>query len=285
MKSTEQRRVAMAGRRRLQGIVVVGVVLALGLLAAPAALAAKAPGLASSSQYKAFVEYVKKMEEKAATPTSTETKNTYEAKLTAKKTATAHKANALFKRSFEEAQAEANEAAKEQAERVRAKEGETLEALQAEATAKLERVESSYHVKFEHIVTGHHNREKALKQQIAQLRAEQAKATGFTKKGFLETIETKSAQIAANRADESAKRKELKTATGKLKTQIKTTAEAKATEIGEAAEETVKKIDNHWNKQYLEKKAALNATRENRLGYLESKLEQGRAAIAAMPTA
>jgi hypothetical protein len=276
----------MADRQKFHGVVVVGVLaLALGLLAAPAALAAKAPALASSSQYKAFVEYVKKMEEKATTPTSNETKNTYEAKLTAKKTATAHKANALFKRSFEEAQAEANEAAKEQAERVRAKEGEGLEALQTEATAKLERVESSYHVKFEHIVTGHHNREKALKQQIAKLRAEQAAATGIEKKGFLETIETKSAQIAANREDESAKRKELKTATGKLKTQIKTTAEAKATEIGEAAEETVKKIDNHWNKQYLEKKAALNTTRENRLGYLESKLEQGRAAIAAMPTA
>jgi hypothetical protein len=46
----------------------------------------------------------------------------------------------------------------------------------------------------------------------------------------------------------------------------------------------VKKIDNHWNTQYLEKKSALNTTRENRIGYLESKLEQGRAAIAAMPT-
>ena len=66
--------------------------------------------------------------------------------------------------------------------------------------------------------------------------------------------------------------------------QLKETAEAAEAELGEAAEETVKKIDNHWNKQYLEKKAALNSTRENRLGYLESKLEQGRAAIAAMPT-
>jgi hypothetical protein len=65
----------MAGRRGFHGIVVVGAVaLALGLLAAPAALAVKTPGLASSSQYKAFIEYVKKMEEKSTTPTSTETK-------------------------------------------------------------------------------------------------------------------------------------------------------------------------------------------------------------------
>ena len=42
-------------------------------LAAPlAALAVKAPGLASSSQYKAFIEYVKKMDGLTSQPTSTE---------------------------------------------------------------------------------------------------------------------------------------------------------------------------------------------------------------------
>ena len=53
---------------------------------------------------------------------------------------------------------------------------------------------------------------------------------------------------------------------------------------GAAAEETVKKVQSHWAKSYEEKKAALNTTRENRLGYLETKLEQGRAAVAAMPS-
>ena len=88
---------------------ILGVAVVALLLAAPAALAVKAPGLASSAQYKAFIEYVKKMEERSSQPTSTETKNTFEAKLTAKKTAAAHKANALFNRASEEAKAEANE--------------------------------------------------------------------------------------------------------------------------------------------------------------------------------
>ncbi|HEX4731637.1 MAG TPA: hypothetical protein VH299_10225 [Solirubrobacterales bacterium] len=277
----------MAGRRRLHGIVVVGVVaLALGLLAAPAALAVKTPGLASSSQYKAFIEYVKKMEEQSTTPTSTETKNSYEAKLTAKKTAAAHKANALFKRAGEEAQAETDEAAKEQAVRVRAKEGEALEELKLETNGKLERTEVSFHGKFERLSTGHRNREKVLKQQIAELRAQKAgAAAGTAKQQIQERIEKVSGEVAANRQDEISQRGELKSAIAKQRQGIEAAAQAKATELGEAAEETVKKIDNHWNKQYLEKKAALNTTREDRLGYLESKLEQGRAAIAAMPTA
>ena len=49
-----------------------------------------------------------KLDGLTSTATSTEQKNTYEAKLTAKKTAAAHKANALFKRASEEAAAEAN---------------------------------------------------------------------------------------------------------------------------------------------------------------------------------
>lgn len=274
------------GKRSWSGGLVVGAVALLLLLAAPtAALALKTPGLASSAQYKAFIEYVKKMDGLTAQPTSAEQKNAYEAKLTAKKTAAAHKANALFKRASEEAQAEADEAAKEQVERVRAKEEKELAAIQAATAGKFERVESSYHVKFEHIVTGHKNREKALKAQIAELRGKKAAAApGQPKEAIQERIATKSGEVAANRQDEKEQRSELKSATGKQKVQLKETAEAAEAELGEAAEETVKKIDNHWNKQYLEKKAALNSTRENRLGYLESKLEQGRAAIAAMPT-
>ena len=273
-------------KRRSSAVLVLGLALLALLLAAPtAAFAIKTPGLASSSQYKAFVEYVKKLDGLTTQPTSTEQKNTYEAKLTAKKTAAAHKANALFKRASEEAQAEANEAAREQAERVRAKEGEALEALKAETNGKVERTEASFHVKFERIATGHKNREKALKAQIAELRAKKAAAAPGTPKTQLqERIEKVSGEISANRADEIQKRQTLKSAVTKQRDQIQSTAEAKEAEIGEKAEETVKKIQNHWAKAYEEKKAALNTTRENRLGYLESKLEQGRAAVAAMPS-
>jgi hypothetical protein len=273
------------GKRRWSGGLVVGALALLLIAAAPgSALALKAPGLASSSQYKAFIEYVKKLDGLTTTTTSNEQKNTYEAKLTAKKTAAAHKANALFKRASEESQAEANEQAKAQVEAVRGKEEMELAAIQAATAGKFERAESSYHTKFEHIVTGHKNREKALKAQISDLRGKKAAAApGQPKEGIQERIDAKSSEIAANRQDEKNKRTELKSATGKQKKLIKEKAEAAEVELGEAAEATVKKIDEHWNKQYEEKKSALNSTRENRLGYLESKLEQGRADIAAMP--
>ncbi|HXF30876.1 MAG TPA: hypothetical protein VN522_05080 [Solirubrobacterales bacterium] len=274
----------MAKRRCLRVLVPGLAVMALLLATPTAALAVKTPGLASSAQYKAFIEYVKKLDGLATQPTSAEQKNTYEAKLTAKKTAAAHKANALFKRASEETQAEADAAAKEQVERVRAKEGEALEALQAETNGKLERTEASFHIKFERIANGHRNREKALKAHIAELRAKKAAAApGTPKTRIQEQIEKVSGEVTANRADEKEKRKALKGAVTRQREQIESTAEAKEVEIGEAAEETVKKIENHWNRQFLAKKEALNKTRESRLGYLEQKLEQGRADIAAMP--
>jgi hypothetical protein len=273
-------------KHRCLRVLAPGIAALAFLLTAPSgAVAVKAPGLASSSQYKAFVEYVKKLDGMASQATSTEQKNTYEAKLTAKKTAAAHKANALFKRASEEVQAEANAAAKEQVERVRAKEDEALEALHIETNQKLDRSEASFHGKFERMATGHKNREKALKQQIAELRKKKAAAApGTPKTQIQERIEKVSGEVTANRADEAEKRKQLKGAVEKQRATIKATAQTAETEIGEASEETVKKIDNHWNKQYVEKKAALNTTRENRLGYLEQKLEQGRADIAAMPS-
>ncbi len=274
----------MARRRCLRVLVPGLAVLALLLAAPAAALAVKAPGLASSAQYKAFIEYVKKLDGLATRPTSTEQKNTYEAKLTAKKTAAAHKANALFKRAGEEAQAEANETAKEQVEGVRSKEAKALEALRIETDQKLERTEASFHIKFEHIAKGHRKREKALKTHIAELRAKKAAAApGTPKTRIQEQIEKVSGEVTANRADEKEKRKALKGAVTRQRDQIKSTAEGKEVEIGEAAEGTIHKIEGHWNKQYLAKKEALNKTRESRLGYLEQKLEQGRADIAAMP--
>ena len=40
----------------------------------------------------------------------------------------------------------------------------------------------------------------------------------------------------------------------KQRGQIKSKAEGKEAEIGEAAEVTIKKIEDRWNKQYLERR-------------------------------
>jgi hypothetical protein len=270
--------------RRIPTALILGATVA-ALLLAPAAFAVQTPSLASSAQYKAFIAYVKKMEGRASQPTSAETKSTFEAKLTAKKTAAAHKANALFKRASEEAKAEANETAKEQVEGARAKEAKKLEALQAETHRKLEGVAASFDPKFEHVAKSHHNREAILKEQIRALRAQKSQAApGQAKEKIQERIERIMGELKANQEHEKKKRRQLKDAVEKKRTAIEEEAKEEEAAIGKKGEETVKKIDKHWNKAYEEKKAALNTTRENRLGYLEKKLEQGRAAIAAMPS-
>jgi hypothetical protein len=274
----------MADRRRIPAPLIIGAAV-VALLLAPTAFAVKTPGLASSAQYKAFIEYVKKMEERSSQPTSSETKNKFEAKLTAKKTAAAHKANALFNRASDEAKAKANASAKAQVEAARAKEGKNLEALKAETNGKLERLEAEFHAKFERMETGHRNREGALKEQIRGLRGQKSQAKpGTPKEKIQEHIEKVQGELKANREDEKEKREALKGLVEKKRVPIEEAAKAEEVAIGEKAEEIVKKIQNHWAKAYEEKKAALNSTRENRLGYLESKLEQGRAAIAAMPS-
>src|SRR5215207_8224280 len=108
-----------AGYRQRQAIrAVSGMALAALLLFAlvPAALAAKAPPLATTAQYKAFVDYVKKLDGLVGQPTSAAEKAKYETELTAKRTAAAHKANALSKRGSDEAKAEYDAKFKEQAE-------------------------------------------------------------------------------------------------------------------------------------------------------------------------
>jgi len=282
--SIEREGYAMADRRIPGGVFFAVAAVAL-LLAAPAALALKSPGLASSAQYKAFIEYVKKMNERSSQPTSGATKNKFEAKLTAKKIAAAHKANALFDRASREAQEEANAAAKEQVERVRAKEGEKLEALQAATNEKLEANEATFHSKFEHVANSHHNRESILKEQIRALRAQKSNAApGQPKEKIQERIERIQGEIKATREDEKTKRGQLKASVEGKREAIESSSREERVAIGETAEATIKKIDKHWNKVYEQKKAALSTTLENRLGYLESKLEQGRAAIAAMPS-
>src|SRR3954463_7438382 len=94
---------------------VAALMLAALALLSPAAPAAKAPPLAATAQYKAFVDYVKKLDGIAGQARSAAQKDKYEAELTAKRAAAAHKANALFKRSSAEAEAEFDAQFKDQA--------------------------------------------------------------------------------------------------------------------------------------------------------------------------
>jgi hypothetical protein len=266
--------------------ILVGSMLCAFLLLPAVASAGEAPSLASTSQYKAFIAYVKKLDGLVGQPVPAAQKDTYETELTAKKEAAAHKANALFKRSSEEAQANSNAKFKEQAAKVRRTEEEEAEALKAEFGAKLERAMGSYQAKLDRISHGRHTFESRTHERIDELRAAKAQATDVAQKNAIqEQITGLIAEISAKRQEESKKRAELKASFGKQKEEINVAEAKQQTAVGEAADEKIEKISKHWKSAYNEKKATLNVKRESQLGYLEAKLEKGRADIATMPAA
>jgi hypothetical protein len=274
------------GSGRHHRLLFVAAALCAFLFLPAVAAAAKAPSLASTAQYKAFVGYVKKLDGQVGQPTTAAQKSTFEAELSAKKEAAAHKANALFKRASEEALAESNAKFKEQAATVRRAEEKELEALGAEFGAKLESAAVSYRAKLERIDGGSRTFESRTQEKVAALRAKKAQAPDVAQKNAIqEQISVLIDDISAKRQEASAKRAELKAAFGKQKEEIHAAQAKKETEIGEAAEATIAKVSKHWQNASAEKKDALNTKRESQLAYLEAKLEKGRADVATMPAA
>ena len=267
---------------------IVFVVAALGafLLCTSMALAGTAPSLASTAQYKAFVEYVKKLDGMVGQPITGPQKTTFEAELTTKKEAAAHKANALFNRAGGEAQVETNAESKAQTASARRAEEEELETLKAEQAGKLQRAGASFTAKKERVVAGNRKFEAVTHEKISRLRKQKAASADPAKKEAIQAqIAALGAKITARHDEEKAKKTQLKENFQAQKAQIKANASKAKTEIGEAAEAKIEKIEKHWRNVFEEAKAKLNSKRESQLAYLESKLEKGRADIAAMPAA
>src|ERR1700709_1993805 len=237
--------------RRGAARAVAAVALVAFLALVPIAHAAKAPPLAATAQYKAFVDYVKKLDGIAGQARSTAQKDKYEAELTAKRAAAAHKANALFKRGSEEAKTEFDAKSKEKA--------------------------ASVH--------GRQPFEAAMHERIDALRSQKAKTTPVAQKNAIqEQIAALIRQITAKRQELTQKRADLKAAFPGQKQPLQAAQAKREPQIAEAAEAKIAKIARHWKAAAEAKKASLNSKRESQLGYLEAKLEKGRADIASMPT-
>jgi hypothetical protein len=263
---------------------IAAVVLSALLLLPAAATAAKRPSLASTAQYEAFVEYVKRLDGLAGQPTTAAQKAKYEAELTTKKAAAAHKANALFKRASEEAEAEYDARFKEQAAIVRQIEADELEAIAVDYAAKLDRASASYQLKANRVDQGRQTFETRLHERIDALRTQKAAAADPDQKaGIQDRIETLIDQIDAKRREASQKRADLKTSFRAQKQQLQTAQAEREEEIAAEAEAKIAKIAKHWRTAAEDKKAALNTKRESQLAYLVAKLEKGRASIASMP--
>ncbi|HET9591532.1 MAG TPA: hypothetical protein VFP17_01325 [Solirubrobacterales bacterium] len=254
------------------------------LLPAAAAAAGKRPSLASTAQYKALVEYVKKLDGLVGQPTPAAQKDTYQSELTAKLEAASHKANALFNRGSEEAKAETEAKFKEQKAAIRGNEAAEAEAIDAEFAAKVRKAAESFREKVQRVEAGHRTFETKVNQQIARLRAEKAKTPDVAGKDAIqERISAKIAELQAKRKEESQKRAELKEGFRDQKAELHAAEEKKQQEVEAAAEAKIQKSSKHWSQVFAEKKADLDSKRDQQLAYLTAKAEKGRSDIASMP--
>jgi predicted HicB family RNase H-like nuclease len=270
--------------QRPVGRFLVLALCAVLLLPAAATAAGKRPSLASTAQYKALVEYVKKLDSLVGQPTTAAQKDTYQSELTAKLEAATHKANALFNRGSDEAKAETDAKFKEQLTAIRAAEDEEADALDAEFAARIRKAAESYRVKVARVEAGHRTFEAKVNQQIAKLRAQKAQTADVAaKKAIQERITAKIAELQAKRKEESQKRAELKEGFRKQKAELRAAQAKKEEAIEAAAEAKIKQSSNHWKAAFAETEAKLDAKRDSQLAYLTTKAEKGRANIASMP--
>jgi len=272
--------------QRIASTIVVVITVCTALFPAAAASAAKGkrPSLASTAQYTAFVEYVKKLDGLVGQGTTAAQKGTYESELTTKLEAASHKANALFNRGSDETQAEAEAKFKEQRATIRAAEAEESEALDAEFAAKVRKAATSYREKLARVEAGHRTFEARVKEQIAALRAQKAQATDTAAKNAIqERIAAKIGELQTGHQEESQKRAQLKEGFRTQKAELHTAEAKKEDEIHSAAEAKVQKSAAHWKAVSAENESALDSKRDSQLSYLTAKAEKGRADIASMP--
>lgn len=269
--------------QRLAGRILAAVACAALLLPATAAAAGKRPSLASTAQYKAFVGYVEKLDGLVGQPATAAQKDVFQSELTAKLEAATHKANALFNRGSDEAEAEANAEFKEQRRSIRRREAEEAEALGVEFAGRLRKAAESYREKVHRVETGHRNFEGKVNRQIARLREKAQTSDVAGKNAIQERITAKIAELQARRKEESQKRAELKKGFRDQKAELRAAERKQQAQVKAAADAKIRKSSKHWKQVFVEDKAELDAKRDSQLAYLTAKAQKGRDDIASMP--
>jgi hypothetical protein len=263
---------------------VMAVALAALLLLAPGASAAKVPPLASTAQYKAFVDYVGKLRELRAKPATAAKKASYEQRLTAKHQGAVNRSNALFQRAKAVAKTETRRQFQVASKKIRLAESGELAELRAEYADKLNAARDA----FQHDAGAIENRFDAryatVNRQITRLRVQKAKAKALPKKVRIqEQINVLIKEIGESRAQEREAISKLKTRYTERRAAILAAKQAATTKVREAREEDVEKLRSRWNRAAARQLADDRVRRANQLTNLEVKLQAGRGYIASMP--
>jgi hypothetical protein len=275
----------MHSSRRLRPLVLLAAVaLLVPALLAPSANAADIPPLSSTTQYKALVKFVDKLDGLARTPTTAAQKAIYDGQLENKHEAAVNKSTALFARAKKAAKAEAQRAFKAGAQTIRRTEAGELVTLREEYDARMDRAANNYDAELGRIEDEFDARIATLRKEIKKLRNQKANAKSLGEKALIEeAIERRMARITADRKLEQEEITDLKAGYRKEKETIRA-AKASATQVVQQDDDAaIERLRNDHNRIYNARVRTLQSKRANQLSDLEGKLSAGRAAIERMP--
>jgi hypothetical protein len=262
---------------------IATALLAVALLA-PAAKAADIPSLITTSQYKALVGFVEKLETLSNTPATTAKKAGYEDQLENKHDATVDKSTALFNRGKKAALLESERAIQTGVRTIRQTEAGELTALRRDYDARMDRAATNHANAVGRVENVYDNRNATLGKQVSRLRKQKANAEGALRKATIqEAIDRRTKRAGENRKLKQEELVDLKAGYSREKAAIRSGKQSATKSVQQNDAEAIVTLRNRGKRIYNSTVRTLQSRRVDQLHDLESKLSRGRAAITRMP--
>jgi hypothetical protein len=263
--------------------VIAAALLAVALLA-PAAKAASSPPLISTSQYKALVGFVEKLNQTSRTPATAAKKATYEDQLQNKHDAAADKSTALLDRGKKAAQRESQGEVTIGVRTIRQTQAGELAALRRDYDARMNRAATIYENSVGRVEDIFDGRSATLRRQVSRLRKQKANAdSAVVKVTIQEAIDRRTKRGSENRKLQQEEIADLKAGYGREKAAIRDGKQSATRSLQQNDAEAIVTLRNRGKQIYNTTVRTLQARRVNQLNDLERKLNAGRAAITRMP--
>jgi hypothetical protein len=262
---------------------VVAALLAVVLLA-PAAKAAEIPPLVTTSQYKALVGYVEKLDGFSHTPATAAQKASYEDQLENKHDSAVAKATALFNRGKKAAQRESQRQIQIGVRTIRQTQAGELAALRRDYDARMNRAADNHDRAVARVEDIFDGRNAALRRQITSLRKQKAEAEGAGVKATIQdAIDRRTRRGSENRKLQQEEIADLKSGYAREKAAIREGKRSATQSLQQNDDEAIVTLRDRGQRIYNSTVRTLQARRVNQLNDLERKLNAGRAAIARIP--
>lgn len=270
--------------RRLLPAVAVALLAVALLVPAAKAAAAEIPPLVTTSQYKALVGYVEKLNGLARVPATAAQKASYEDQLENKHDAAVDKATALFDRAKKAAQLESQRQIRIGVQTIRQTEAGELAALRRDYDARMNRAADAHDRAIARVEDVFDGRNAALRRQITRLRKQKAEAESpLSKATIQEAIDRRTQRGSENRKLQQEELADLKAGYGREKAAIREGKRSATQSLQQNDAEAIVTLRNRGKRIYNSTLRTLQARRVNQLNDLERKLDAGRAAIGRIP--